>query len=144
MPGTPSGLNHSLDIQACGRSRMPRSSSSSWSLWRQSSSQVPSTTTLRLLSRRLSKCSSDSDSQSYFRRALQPQTKKYPLPGWWDGSLPATTEPSPHGPVNEISAPGYGKSHAEHNTSGLPSIATDARTLRHFSRVPEADVRYLR
>ena len=31
MPGVLSGLNHSSEIQACGRSRMPRSSSSSWS-----------------------------------------------------------------------------------------------------------------
>jgi hypothetical protein len=28
-----------------------------------------------------------------------------------------------------------GKAHSEHNTSGLPPIATDARTLRLFSRV---------
>ena len=26
MPGTSAGLNHSLDIHACGRSRMPRAS----------------------------------------------------------------------------------------------------------------------
>jgi len=50
--------------------------------------------------------------------------------GWWHGSLPATTEPPPHGPVNETSAPvAIDRSHAEHNRSGLPSIATDARTL---------------
>src|SRR5262249_8489110 len=66
--GVLSGLNHSLDIHAWGRSRIPRSSSSSWRLLTQSSSQVPSTVTLRLLRRRLSNCSSDSVSQAYFRR----------------------------------------------------------------------------
>jgi hypothetical protein len=33
-----------------------------------------------------------------------------------------------------------GKSHGEHNESGLPPIATDARTLRHFSGVPISQV----
>jgi hypothetical protein len=39
-----------------------------------------------------------------------------------------------------MSQVGHGrKAHAEQNTSGLPPIATDARTLRHFSRVPRAE-----
>jgi hypothetical protein len=32
------------------------------------------------------------------------------------------------------------KSHGEHNESGLPPIATDARTLRHFAGVPISQV----
>ena len=47
MPGVLSGLNHSLEIQACGRTRRSRSFNSSWRASRQSSSQVPSTLTLR-------------------------------------------------------------------------------------------------
>src|SRR5262245_26484137 len=70
MPGMPCGLNHSLDIHAWGRSRIPRSSSSSWRLLTQSASQVPLTVTLRLLRRRSSNCSSDSVSQAYFRRGI--------------------------------------------------------------------------
>src|SRR5215469_14288587 len=67
IPGVLSGLNHSLDIHAWGRSRIPLSSSSSWRLLTQSSSHVPSTVTLRLLRRRSSNCLSDSVSQAYFR-----------------------------------------------------------------------------
>src|SRR5215472_7739529 len=78
MPGVLSGLNHSLDIHAWGRSRIPRSSSSSWRLLTQSSSQVPSTVTLRLLRRRLSNCSSDSVSQAYFRRGIGPVFRSIP------------------------------------------------------------------
>ena len=42
MPGTPSGENHSSDSQKCGRKRMPRYSSSSYSRSIRSSSTVPS------------------------------------------------------------------------------------------------------
>src|SRR4029077_9655232 len=42
----------------------------------QSSSQVPSTLTLRLLRRCLSNCSSDSFSQAYFRRGIGSRSDK--------------------------------------------------------------------
>src|SRR4051812_23659441 len=95
MPGTSAGLNHSLDIHVCGRSRMPRACSSSYKAPRQSSSQVSSTVTLRLLRRCLSNCSSDSFSQAYFRRGIGIQKSQKMVPGWCHRILPATTtEPS--------------------------------------------------
>jgi hypothetical protein len=65
-----SGLNHSLEIQAWGRARMPRSSSSSWRLPRQSSSQVPPTVTSRSFRRSPSNCSSGRAAQGNFRRGM--------------------------------------------------------------------------
>src|SRR5215472_17020448 len=76
IPGVLSGLNHSLDIHAWGRSRIPRSSSSSWRLLTQSSSHVPSTVTLRLLRRRSSNCLSDSVTQAYFRCGIGTQNMR--------------------------------------------------------------------
>src|SRR6266404_1932606 len=76
MPGTSAGLNHSPDIQVCGRSRMPRACNSSFRAPTQSSSQVPSTLTLRLLRRCLSNCSSDSFSQAYVRRGIGSRSDK--------------------------------------------------------------------
>ena len=104
MPGIFAGLNHSLDIHACGRSRIPRSSSSSWRVLRQSSSQVPSTTTLRLLRRCSSNCSSDSFSQAYFRRGIGRQKIMtirylYGVTGcWWQQPPSLRGEPLFNGP----------------------------------------------
>src|SRR5882757_4849451 len=95
MPGTSAGLNHSRDIHVCGRSRMPRACSSSYKAPRQSSSQVSSTVTLRLLRRCLSNCSSDSFSQAYFRRGIGIQKSPKMVPGWCHRIPPTTTaEPS--------------------------------------------------
>ena len=91
MPGTSAGLNHSLDIHACGRSRMPRACSSSFRVLRQSSSQVPSTVTLKLLRRCLSNSSSDSFSQGYFRCGMGIQNSQKTVPGWCHRIPPATT-----------------------------------------------------
>jgi len=55
---------------------MPRACSSSFRAPTQSSSQVPSTLTLRLLRRCLSNCSSDSFSQAYFRRGIGSRSDK--------------------------------------------------------------------
>jgi hypothetical protein len=94
MPGTSAGLNHSLDIHACGRSRMPRACSSSFRVLRQSSSQVPSTVTLKLLRRCLSNCSSDSFSQGYFPRGIGIQKSQKTVHGWCHRIPPATTAES--------------------------------------------------
>jgi hypothetical protein len=94
MPGTSAGLNHSLDIHACGRSRMPRACSSSFRVLRQSSSQVSSTVTLKLLRRCLSNSSSDNFSQGYFRRGIGIQTSQKTVPGWCHRIPPATTAES--------------------------------------------------
>jgi hypothetical protein len=92
MPGVLSGLNHSLDIHAWGRSRIPRSSSSSWRLLTQSSSQVPSTVTLRLLRRRLSNCSSRQRFPSVFPARHRASEHEGDLAsGWCHGTLVATT-----------------------------------------------------
>src|SRR5579862_2356525 len=66
MPGVLSGLNHSLEIQAWGRTRSPLCASSSWRVSRQSSSQVPWTVTFRSLSRTSSSSSSGSEAQGNF------------------------------------------------------------------------------
>jgi hypothetical protein len=42
--------------------------------------------------------------------------------------------------VNPLKSATIGKAHADHNESALPPIASDARTLRHFSRVPDTEV----
>src|SRR5580704_471077 len=66
MPGVLSGLNHSLEIQAWGRTRSPLCASSSCRVSRQSSSQVPSTVSLKSLSRTSSSSSSGSEAQGNF------------------------------------------------------------------------------
>src|SRR5205085_11476655 len=68
-----------------------RSSSSLWRSLRQSSSQVPSTVTLRLLRRRLSNCSSESVSQAYFRRGIRASKNDDAVPGWCHETRQATT-----------------------------------------------------
>ena len=54
MPGMSAGLNHSLEIQACGLIRMPCSFSSPLSSRRQSASQLPRSVSLSLRIGRLS------------------------------------------------------------------------------------------
>src|SRR5689334_12291190 len=71
MPGVVSGLNHSLEIQACGRIRSPFCSSSPCSARRHSSSQVPSTVTLRSLRRSWRSSSSGNEAQGN-RDAMAP------------------------------------------------------------------------
>src|SRR5262245_3147238 len=55
---------------------MPRSSSSSWRVPRQSSSQVPSILTFRSLRRSLSNCSSGREAQANFCRGMLPRNMK--------------------------------------------------------------------
>ena len=74
MPGVLSGLNHSLEIQAWGRTRRSRSFNSSCSALRQSSSQVPSTLTLRSRRRSWSNCSSGREAQANFLVAMKSRT----------------------------------------------------------------------
>jgi hypothetical protein len=90
MPGVLSGLNHSLDIHAGGRSRIPRASSSSCRLPTQSASHVPSTVTLKLLRRRWSNCSSDSVSQAYFRRGIGSPNVRASPSKWCHGTRGTT------------------------------------------------------
>src|SRR6478672_8476741 len=107
MPGTSPGLNHSLEIHVCGRSRMPRSSSSSWSVLTQSSSQVPLTVTLRLERRCLSNSSSDSfapPSAAYSHRALSVIFSPVPHP-LYKHKIEHKTRPlpeQPHTPAQQL------------------------------------------
>ena len=64
MPGVSLGLNHSLEIQPCARTRRsPFSASSPLSSRRHAASQVPRSGSLRSLSRSLSSRSSGQDAQ---------------------------------------------------------------------------------
>ena len=63
MPGMFSGLNHSLEIQACGLIRMPCAFSSPLSSRRQSASQLPRSASLSLCIGRLSSRWSGQDAQ---------------------------------------------------------------------------------
>jgi hypothetical protein len=87
MPGVFSGLNHSLEIQACGRTRMSCSSSSAWSVFRQFCSHVPSTVTLRSLIRTFSNSSSDNEVQKYLLRGMVIETGTKREPDGVTGSL---------------------------------------------------------
>src|SRR5262245_20578880 len=71
MPGVSSGLNHSVDSQACGLMRNPRPASSSCRSARRSASQVPSMVTLRSLRRSWSRSSSGSLAQENRRADLR-------------------------------------------------------------------------
>src|SRR3569833_1471165 len=84
MPGVFSGLNHSLETHAWGRSRIPRSSNSSCKVARQSSRQVPLSPTLKLLRRRVSNYTSESDSQANFRCGInRSESHETSTIGWW-------------------------------------------------------------